>query len=311
MKKIKLFTHTDLDGVGCAVLASFAFPAPEYQLSITYVGYSNVNQKVLQYFEDCQTDVFLLITDISVNTQVADRIDEMSFDKKLLLDHHATAVEPLSKYDWCIVEPTSPTSEKESGTSLLFKYLVHENLIPQGHCSRFKAFVNMVTAWDTWTWKDNNCSIAPKLNDLLQLWGLAGFHDWCKYWIGCKHYPNLDEEGEVTCDVLFEVKAQYVEEKSDTVMIRTTKDGHDYGVVFADKYISELGNAICERYPELEFIAIIDMSNLTISFRSIHDRLNLGKDIASKIGGGGHPQSAGAPILPECSKKLVDSLLTF
>lgn len=311
MKKIKLFTHTDLDGVGCAVLASLAFPAPEYQLSITYVDYNNINQKVLQYFEDCQTDVFLLITDISVNTQVADRIDEMSFDKKLLLDHHATAVEPLSKYDWCVVEPTSPTLEKESGTSLLFKYLVYEHLVPQGHYSRLKAFVNIVTAWDTWTWKANNCSIAPKLNDLLQLWGLAGFHDWCKSWISCKDYPNLNEDGEVTCDALSEVKAQYIEEKSDTVMIRTTKDGYDYGVVFADKYISELGNKLCEEYPDLEFIAIINMSSNEISFRSIHDKLNLGKDIAAKIGGGGHPQSAGAPVPQRYATTLLKELLDF
>lgn len=312
MKEVKLFTHTDLDGVGCAVLASSAFSSPEYHLSITHVDYNNVNQEILHYLEDCQTDEFLLITDISVNAQVADRIDEMSFDNKLLLDHHGTAVEPLSKYSWCIVSPTnSHTLEKESGTSLLFQYLVEENLIPDKQYSRLKTFVNIVTAWDTWTWKANNCSIAPKLNDLLQLWGISRFHEWCKSWISCKYYPDLDDAGRSACTVLSDIKSQYIKEKASEIIMCTAKDGYDYGVVFADKYISELGNALSEQYSELEFIAIINMGNLSISFRSIHRRLDLGKYIEFKMGGGGHPQSAGALIPFECVKKIVDELLTL
>lgn len=312
MKKVKLFTHTDLDGVGCAVLASFAFPSTEYHLSITHVDYNNVNQEILHYFEDCQTDVFLLITGISVNTQVADRIDEMCFDNKLLLDHHGTAVETLSKYkySWVVSPTNSHTLEKESGTSLLFQYLVEENLIPDTQYSRLKTFVNIVTAWDTWTWKANNCSIAPKLNDLLQLWGISRFHEWCKSWISCKYYPDLDDASRCACMVLSDIKEQYIEEKAHEIIICTAKDGgYEYGVVFADKHISELGNALNEKYPELEFIAIINMGNLSINFRSIHRRLNLGKYLAFKMSGGGHPQSAGAPIPFECVKKIVDDLL--
>lgn len=312
MKKIKLFTHTDLDGVGCAIVASLGFPATVYCIDTTYVDYRDVNQEVSQYLDRDETDVFLLITDISVNPEVAKRIDQIKFDKKLLLDHHATAFDALSSYSWCeIVTTNIHTFEKESGTSLLFQYLVDENFLSGMMCSRLKTFSDIVTNWDTWTWKANNCRIAPKLNDLLQLWGIDKFRQWCKSWISCECYPELDYAGVINTNILSEVKQQYIKEKSDGIIIRTTKDGYDYGVVFADKYISELGNTLCEKYSELEFITIINMSNQSINFRSIHHQLDLGKDIASKIGGGGHPQAAGATVSSSYVKKVIDDLLKF
>lgn len=42
--KIKLFTHTDLDGVGCAVLAYLAFGYEN--VDVEFCSYDNVNQKV-------------------------------------------------------------------------------------------------------------------------------------------------------------------------------------------------------------------------------------------------------------------------
>ena len=39
--KIKLFTHTDLDGVGCAILAKLAFE----NVDIEYCNYDDINQK--------------------------------------------------------------------------------------------------------------------------------------------------------------------------------------------------------------------------------------------------------------------------
>ena len=40
---IKLFTHTDLDGIGCAILAKLAFGE---EVDIEYCDYDNINEKV-------------------------------------------------------------------------------------------------------------------------------------------------------------------------------------------------------------------------------------------------------------------------
>lgn len=45
--RIKLFTHTDLDGVGCAVLAYLAFGYEN--VDVEFCSYDNVNQKVLKF----------------------------------------------------------------------------------------------------------------------------------------------------------------------------------------------------------------------------------------------------------------------
>ena len=43
---IKLFTHTDLDGVGCAILAKLAFGE---EVDISYCNYDDINENVMNY----------------------------------------------------------------------------------------------------------------------------------------------------------------------------------------------------------------------------------------------------------------------
>ena len=88
---IKLFTHTDLDGVGCAVLAKLAF---NDEVDIEYCNYDEINKKVEKYIDnnfsgECH------ITDISINDTLASRINEdrIGYQKIQLLDHHPTALE--------------------------------------------------------------------------------------------------------------------------------------------------------------------------------------------------------------------------
>jgi nanoRNase/pAp phosphatase (c-di-AMP/oligoRNAs hydrolase) len=69
--------------------------------------------------------------------------------------------------------------------------------------------------------------------------------------------------------------------------------GKTCGVVFAEKYFSELGNKLCQMHPEIDFVAMIDMSG-TVSYRTIKDNIDLGKDVAKLFGGGGHAKAAGS-----------------
>ena len=48
---VKLFTHTDLDGIGCAVLAKLVFSD---EVDITYCDYTNINNNVLEYLNSCE-----------------------------------------------------------------------------------------------------------------------------------------------------------------------------------------------------------------------------------------------------------------
>ena len=71
---IYLFTHTDLDGVGCAILTKLFF-ADEH--CITYWDYGDIDHKVktlLDKVEILQTEDKIFITDISISKELAKRI---------------------------------------------------------------------------------------------------------------------------------------------------------------------------------------------------------------------------------------------
>lgn len=75
--RIKLFTHTDLDGVGCAVLAYLAFGYEN--VDVEFCSYDNVNQKVLKFImsRSLSNSAYygLYITDLSVSEEVARQIE--------------------------------------------------------------------------------------------------------------------------------------------------------------------------------------------------------------------------------------------
>jgi oligoribonuclease NrnB/cAMP/cGMP phosphodiesterase (DHH superfamily) len=52
--KIKLFTHTDLDGVSCVVLAKLAFCSDNVDYEMC--DYNNINEKIKDFIANKQYD---------------------------------------------------------------------------------------------------------------------------------------------------------------------------------------------------------------------------------------------------------------
>lgn len=63
----KIFTHTDLDGIGCAILAKLYNPSIE----VEYCDYNNINEKICDFLNNNIPLGDLYITDISVSNEVA------------------------------------------------------------------------------------------------------------------------------------------------------------------------------------------------------------------------------------------------
>ena len=84
--------------------------------------------------------------------------------------------------------------------------------------------------------------------------------------------------------------------------------GRECGFVFAEKYVSELGNRLCKMHPEIDFIAMIDMGTKTVSYRTVKDDIDLGKDIAQLFGGGGHPKAAGSEFSDNVQFKVIEKI---
>lgn len=175
MSKIKLFTHTDLDGVGCAILAYLVFG--KENVDVEYCNYDDVNEKVEKFWKhvgDAEYDA-VYITDISISEDLAEQITAHTGVRKWhLFDHHATAL-GLNKYDWCEVRVNGTSGEmKTSGTELFFTYLALNG------CFKFKPtqenslvrFVSIVRDYDTWRWKEfgEEGTVCIQVDDLFYIY---------------------------------------------------------------------------------------------------------------------------------------------
>jgi oligoribonuclease NrnB/cAMP/cGMP phosphodiesterase (DHH superfamily) len=316
-EKIKLFSHTDLDGVACAILAKIAFG--DENVDVEYCNYDDINEKVKEFFDKGLDREYyhVYITDISINESIADEIDKYGCGNWFLFDHHVTAL-GLNKYGWCNVEVVSEgTDIKTCGTELFyweledlgwFTDLSYEQRVGLGQ------FVNIVRNYDTWRWKEigEEGLICKQINDLFFILGRDEFIEWTKKKIcdgtDLNRFDKLDEKSQEMLDRRQKSIDRYVEIKNEQMWVFLDQFGKFCGIVFAEKYISELGNRLSEMHPELDYIAMIDMAYKKVSYRTIHDDINLGTEIAHHYGGGGHAKAAGSTFGEEVWYAAVGAL---
>jgi oligoribonuclease NrnB/cAMP/cGMP phosphodiesterase (DHH superfamily) len=324
--KVKVFSHNDLDGIGCGIVAKIAFP----KAHVTYCGYNNLDERVKEFIttgEHLKYDL-VFITDISVNEEVEKLInDEISY-KVWLFDHHPTAMH-LNDNLWASVKPEGKLG-KNSGTNMLHGYLQWHGFFKREIWSdALEVFVEKVRRYDSWEWKDlYDDTEASSLNDLFWLLGQRKFEDkFIRNMRGLKQcivregswLGMFDTADQSVLNVDHDKKVAYINRK-DKQMFSGRLVGKNAGFVFAEQYISELGNELSDRHPELDFIVILDLGNKKVSYRTVKD-IDLGKDVASKFGGGGHPKASGSEldikaiklVIPMLfgSKKLTDQLVSL
>ena len=285
---IKLFTHTDLDGVSCEILGKIAF---EKDINVVRCNYGDIDTKVEEFINGAEEYDKLFITDISVNKEIADKLLSIS-DKVILLDHHKTALW-LNEYPYALVQVEDESVRKMCGAYLFYEYL-KKNHKEFDDTPALKLFIDYVRMYDTWEWKEKYDNIIPKrLNDLMYMDGPNEFIDKMVYRLGNNLFI-LDDTDLMKLQIEQTYINSYITQKNETLMINDSLfPGHTVGITFADKYISELGNKLCELHPELDFVVLINMSTLTISYRTVKDDLDL-SDIAKGFGGGGHPKASGS-----------------
>ncbi|GAA0102576.1 oligoribonuclease NrnB [Paraclostridium bifermentans] len=290
---IKLITHNDLDGIGCHVVAKYFL---EEEIDVDYCTYKNVNEVVLEVIEKHEQYDKIFITDISVNEEIAKRLDEIK-NKVGLFDHHPTALF-LNEYDWASVEIECEKG-KTCGTKMIFDFLRRDNINPS-----ICYFVELVRKYDTWEWKDKYDDEIPKqLNDLMYMIGRKEFVDDMIY----KTKSNEVLFDSLYCKLL-ELKQReidnYIKQKDKNLIIKDIL-GYNAGIVFAESHTSELGNKLSELHPELDFIAMINQE--TISYRTIKDDVNL-SEVSKCFGGGGHPKASGSQVSRYCVDKFIEDI---
>ncbi|MBP3953068.1 DHH family phosphoesterase [Bacillus suaedae] len=294
-----VYSHNDLDGVSCGIIARIAFGA---NVTNRYNSVQGLDLQVERYLEKAVEDDHLFITDLSVNKENEERIE--SFIKKggnvTLIDHHKTALH-LNDYTWGNVTVAYPDGHLACATSLLYDYLVEHYDLEKTNA--LNEFVDLVRQWDTWEWDQNKTMNAKRLNDLFYMLSIDEFEERMVRRLTSEDSFSFDEFEEKLLD-MEETKIERYIKRKRRELVQTFIGDYCVGIVHAESYHSELGNVLGKDCPHLDYITILNLGGKKMSFRTIHDEVDVSA-VAAKFNGGGHVKAAGATLTEEAYKLFI------
>lgn len=308
--KIQLFSHTDLDGYGCNIVLKSTLGLFS-KIYCENLGYEEINNRVKKFFTSNEFRDYksVYITDISINDEVAEiierKINETDIKVKLL-DHHQSAIK-LNNYSWVNVK-IEKNNEKVCGTSLLYSELTEVI-----NCYSEKKFINKdclfefvenVRKYDTWLWHDKYNDVKPKqLNDLFYILGQERFSQ--KVMSNLKYFKyktdDFINENKLLLELQQEKIDKYIQKKNNEI-IEYKIGEYSVGIVFAEQFVSELGNKLSLLNPQYDLIAMV--GDNSISYRTTKNNIDCSK-VAKLFGGGGHKKASGSQILKEDKVEII------
>lgn len=277
-----LITHTDLDGVGCAIVARFFYPELKTE-NIYHCEYNTVEAESKRLLQT--TDDKILMTDLSVKEETAAWIDTTYPGRFELFDHHFSAIQYLQHFAWAVLDM------KRCATKLFFDTL-KERMPGREVPEALEKFVFHVNDVDLWI---HDSPLSRDLNDMLHLLGIPLFAALLGERIR-KNMPLIEQSDERYLHGLKGFKKQYFHDRVQEAVV----DGNRL-IVLASRHISDLAQYIrdIENPPEswknVDYIDVVNLEAKVHSLRSYNDNFDVSA-IAQAKGGGGHKKAAGYPI---------------
>ena len=302
---LHLFTHDDLDGVGCSIIfkARYGLDAPA-----TYCNYSTFNSRIAEYIGNMETKHrtgLLMITDASVTPQTAALIDGYveRGGQVALLDHHSNgaALDGVPYLEWISTKPWAHVDALHCGTKLAYDYLQPG--------IGWAAFADLVQDYDVSGWlaayPGHHPSPSPQAKELNQLRYLVGKEDFATRFAAD---PSVEfNAGErLVLDLDHRTLDNYRKEVENSAMVLEPNElGQRFAVAFCDRYTTDVAHAMMNDL-KLDGVVLIDLHHHKLSFRS-HEGVNVGR-VAQFLGGGGHAQAAGVTMEAEGVKDMIKAL---
>ena len=341
MLKIKLFTHTDLDGVGAVAVLKHYFNTDVAKIDYKKCGYGWIDDAVTDFIKyDYDNYDLVLITDISVNESVANELNAL-YEKNRniqLIDHHETALW-LNEYEWASVDVKNEQDQLESGTSLLNTYLKETfkrsdpSIISLINQEAVDEFAETVRLYDTWEWNEKGLPVPQQLNDLLAQLGdtqfiqrfsgnpevlFTGFETnlikrvtrerdsyiKAKMNQAIQIRPNISE-----FIVTYSNTTKYTSEQIESLRkVVTDPDAvMSLTMVTVERYHSELGNDLAKHYGGI--VLMFDYNRGSMSWRTASDDIPV-NHLAKLFNGGGHVKAAGSPMSVELFETYMNKFIT-
>ena len=302
MKSI-LFTHNDLDGVGCAILGKLVF--------------DNIDIVICRNPQDCTAKIMkefsshgfkeydrIFVTDISFEKAIVenDKLFGVLNKKLRLFDHHATAIWLLEYFPKAVIREIDFNGKNVSGTSLFHDYLVETYKM-----SPRPFFVEQVRLYDTWDWKKGSSLFPRYLYLLHSAKGTSYFVDTFVERLGKRDVNELNIFNQYERDII-----EYEENRNSKEIdrnlynvVKVQTGQYSLGVInVTTGDFSALGNKICTEYG-LDIAFMFNTTTGGISVRTARENLDLGALMKRANLGGGHAQAAGGNFGEEFITNMV------
>ena len=300
--RIKLYSHTDWDGNSPYILLKTYYPTAN--ISYSFCNYGDIDEKVQEFLDskEYQNYDYIYITDISVSEKIAERLQKIADETKIIIrlfDHHQTALH-LNKFDFCEVM-IEKNEEPICATKLFYQYFTEElNLEKKDYVERYVKYVN---DYDTWLWENKyHYDLPDKWNTLFQFYGRLNFIENVLKKFE-KNKTTFTETDQLILDIEAQKKQSYIKNKMNDVFEKKI-DGENCAIVFAEQYTNDIATALKETCPNSDIQIVIGQRGISYRSRSNKD-INLG-DFVKQFGGGGHKKAAGSQITREMREKMIN-----
>ena len=296
--KIRVFTHTDLDGYGVLLSCMYAFGKENVEWSKH--GYDGSLDKTLRHFiadnQHIKYDL-VIIGDICPEEEELlewiNDINEVGEVKYLLFDHHETRAELIKNYEWAHYHP------KRSGTWQVYNHLREiwpdwEDIDPK-QCLELMTTIDM---YDTW---QKSYQIWWERGELYtNLLSSIGFHAM----LDAFYLP--EDISEIANTLARGLDLQNKEKIESAIDDATFIPEFNAVLINARGNHSVVGHKALEKYPKADYAIIL--CNRSVSLRSRDDGPNVAT-IAEKLGGGGHEHAAGFSITKSKRVEIIKLLM--
>ena len=309
MKTLKtfIFTHNDLDGVGCGVIGKYYFPDAYVQ----YCSYDNIDDTLLYFLshnENILSEMRIIISDIYYKQENSDITEMLRMARELIIcDHHATSAW-LNNVDFQHNSFVNVIADSDvCGTKILFKILDDLYVMPDS--TKILEFVENVNSWDIWQWVKQ----LPETNDVEKLKDAINHNmsftlNGAVYFYGIENFVNkmlmyfhdFIDFDDIVSEKLVEFNTKQINSVTDYIKTHYEYESEHYGkipytIIKLNSPNISLASLLCKNAMETDdkFLAIyIDEDKDAVSLRCNVEGIDLSV-IAKECEGGGHKDAAG------------------
>ena len=258
--------------------------------------------------EDLSNYEQIFICDLPLFRETINVIENNSYLKEHLkhFDHHESSVSDNNHS--FVNEVISINGLTVSATYLFYQYL--KSLGDKLNKKFYEEFVEGVRAYDIWD-KNGDFELGKKITNVFTLMEPVSFIDYICSLDDSKEFMITKEIEDLILSN--EKKMNNYFEKAYEKIVVTDYKGYKMAVTINEQYRSLLGNYICNKNKDIDFVLIINFERFSCSLRCEKDGVDVSV-IASEFqhDGGGHTKSSGfildSESIPKI-KKYVDLYL--